>query len=214
MVVALELSGALAILSRDPDQLTRLDRDGATIEEVALDFGGTIVHGAFGNDSWYVLAKSGEGNALFRLGEDWALVGYTGLTGRLTVTSDRVLVTQVTRPYTIAALDGIAVGGVASPDLGAVDALVIREDDGRTPLLSMPAVVLGDAGILQVLTDPTSDARVLVRYDGTGTAVQTRMLQAPLGFVGAAVNTNTVTALRKLNREEIIKYRWSWRGVS
>ncbi len=69
-----------------------------------------------------------------------------------------------------------------------------------------------DPGILQVIVDVTSDARVIATYDTDGSILSCRLVEAPLGFVTANAPSRLIAALMTLERSEILLYSWLWRS--
>lgn len=75
--------------------------------------------------------------------------------------------------------------------------------------VSLPVLRFGQ-GYLQVLADPGGDRRLLVSYDRSGRKMETRTLNAALGFLAVAARTRLAVAMRTLNHRELVVYRWAW----
>lgn len=67
-----------------------------------------------------------------------------------------------------------------------------------------------DRGYLQVLADPRSDNRLLIRYDAAGRQVATRSLALPFGVIATTVAQRRLLAVRRTDRTELVVYEWAW----
>lgn len=80
----------------------------------------------------------------------------------------------------------------------------------RDAKLSGLAAVATDSGYLQVLADPRSDRRILVRYSLDGEWRANREIEVPLGFLHSRPDDALLLALRQTDRKEYVVYRWRW----
>ena len=83
------------------------------------------------------------------------------------------------------------------------------DDSTRQRLVALGTLPL-DVGYLQTLADPFTFARVLVTYDGGGSMIRAVVVEAPIGFVASYPTERIVLALRQLEHQEIVAYRWRW----
>ena len=74
----------------------------------------------------------------------------------------------------------------------------------------LPTIAL-DSGFLQVLADPSSDARILVRYDEHGKPERASLLDGALGMMSSLPSARLVVGLRRTDRLEVVVYGWGWR---
>jgi hypothetical protein len=69
---------------------------------------------------------------------------------------------------------------------------------------SLPTVPLDD-GLLQVIANPASDERVMVRYARNGEASKVIVLDGALELLASAPRAK---ALRRTDKLEVVLYRW------
>jgi len=91
---------------------------------------------------------------------------------------------------------------------------VIREGQDSvlaTNLLGLPTFPL-DHGYIQLLTDPTSDLRVLTIYDEEGIRKRAVVINAAIGVLATHPSSRQLLMLRQTNHREIVLYGWRWRN--
>ena len=66
-------------------------------------------------------------------------------------------------------------------------------------------------GVIHVVADVTSDARLLVTYNDGGELESSRIVQAPFGLVAAASSAPVLAVLRTFEASELVFYDWRWR---
>lgn len=76
-------------------------------------------------------------------------------------------------------------------------------------LLSMPTLLVGRR-VIQQLSDPRSDIRVLVSYDESGTRMRVATVNAPIGFLASSTERQELVAMRTSDRSELVVYGWHW----
>lgn len=76
-------------------------------------------------------------------------------------------------------------------------------------LLSMPTLIVGRR-VIQQLSDPRSDIRVLVTYDERGTRIHIATVNAPIGFLASSTERQELVAMRTSDRSELVIYGWHW----
>lgn len=67
-----------------------------------------------------------------------------------------------------------------------------------------------ESGFLQTLADPRTLSRWLVIYARSGAMIRATALDAPIGFIASYPAQGVVLAIRQLEHQEIVLYRWRW----
>lgn len=213
-------AGDVLLLS-DPLQVVAVAADGTSTVVVGTECGGRVVSAAYRHPVWYVLADpedaphrrllaidlgaAGTGTATCRV------VSHPQVSGIVGSTPHGVLLTELLHPFSVTQFTHDGAISTFVPDLPAETPTAPDPDTEHRweGWVSQPALVI-DRGTLQVLSDLRSDARLLIRYDEGGATVARRFVQVPLGLIHADTATRRITGIRRLNRTEIVRYKWTW----
>ena len=120
--------------------------------------------------------------------------------GHLRNRGDSVLIMPTEPPFEVL---------VFSPELDQVRQIGLSSswiDEGGL-WVGLPALSLGTDGILVSLSDLRSDARWLIRVEGSGNVTSERIL-VPMGFQGSYVASREMVAVRDVRGPEVVKYSW------
>jgi hypothetical protein len=99
-----------------------------------------------------------------------------------------------------------------SGDLAPVNVWLGSNEGSVTPhWIAAGLVPLGDH-ILYTVADLRSDRRVLALLDGHGNVVRSSDVSGPFAFAASSTGDSALIALRALNVQELVYYRWKWRG--
>lgn len=69
-----------------------------------------------------------------------------------------------------------------------------------------------DRGFVMVLSDLTSDRRVVALLDSLGATLRVTRVEAPFGLVATTPARHELLALRRLGSAELVRYSWKWEG--
>ncbi len=177
------------------------------------------IHAAVrGLHGWWLLAGSGGSNALYHLrdGEialEEPIIAVEGPYDRffLSATDTDLLMGLREPPHFVWKIDD---GGATKSILKPTPPENAERPDSIPPprWVALNALPVG-SGVLQVVADVTSDARLLVVYNSRGEERSSRVLEAPIGLLAAASDAPAIALLRTFERSEVVLYHWRWRGA-
>ena len=211
-------SGVIEVVDARGNQILTVDSDGSCHVRLRLPHAGTFSTATRNptNGKWGVIASGADGHAVLMLVDrdnstrfhpldpiefreasaihiraggggfvlsridwpfDWTLISIAGQTG------------EKGRPF-------------------ATDFVMTLQDDTASVSrwLALPTHWIGD-GFLQIIADPRSDARALVRYDQRGNTLSTRLIDVSLGLLDFDFASERLLALRRTNGLELVTYR-------
>lgn len=208
-------SGAIEVFIEIPPSLYALARDGDVQRRWDLPHGVLIEDAVRVGTGWIVLYLGGDGRsylAKWTFGTEarliWARESPASGSALLRSSGEHLLVTSPTPPFTVRVLDsdGTEVMRFAPP----LDEAHPGCADGTSLTTSARAIDLGGA-YLQTVHNDQGDCGAVIVYDSVGTPVSVRRrLPVPLTFVGAQRADSSIYALRRLDRLELVHYRWVW----
>lgn len=76
-------------------------------------------------------------------------------------------------------------------------------------VLGLPVRTLGN-GYLQILSDLTSDRRLLVTYRADGSFSRADLVEASMGVLDVNETDKVLLAIRRSDRLELVTYSWQW----
>jgi hypothetical protein len=216
---------AAAFLSNDSVEV--IDAEGPSLLRASLSgscskrplkWEGMISSGVFSGRRWLVLSE-GRPNAtqLVRLEDrpralfDLPHRPRTPLDREasfVTASSGRTMHASMIWPFEWVALD--TAGTVVLESRAITRTTRALVDTTYVDWVGLPVFQL-DSGFLQTLADPRSDKRVLVLYDLDGRVVNRRAMNVAFGILTVSVHQRMLLALRRSDRNELVRYRWDWR---
>jgi hypothetical protein len=127
----------------------------------------------------------------------------------LTPAGDAVLLAGVMAPFEVLELPLAGGPALAYQPVLDQDQAGLIPADHRARWRSLPVVPL-DCGAVQTLTDLTSEARLLVRYDGAGRIARVLPIDSPVGLVLSRPAERELVAMRRAGGLEVVFYQWRW----
>lgn len=208
-------SRGIELLSSESSEIRTLDYSGAALGTVSLDLPGPVRHATHSDGSWYVVAglhPDSTENVILEIRPDRSIerIARTHVQGLLSVGSDRVFLARTSRPHGTEIVAGEDAGHVLRPKEGLIDSLTIATR-GRSPdnWVALPMLDVGRA-FVQSFADLSSDWRVVVVYDRDGSPARSQIYRVPIGLVASDGDRETLLSVLRLNRPEIVRYRWGW----
>jgi len=136
---------------------------------------------------------------------------------------DMLLLAQSdTLPVWVAASEeGFLVNVRSNPFTWAQITAGVRTQLKANPLILAPQSAIGhnwvstgvvdlSQGFLQVIADLSSDRRLLLLFSSEQEPIRSREIRLPFGLLAARPADSTILALRRTDRLELVRYRYSW----
>ncbi|MDT8341852.1 MAG: hypothetical protein RQ751_10095 [Longimicrobiales bacterium] len=219
LAVAQDSAGNLQVLSRDPARILHVAPDGSQAREDLLPVDLHLIHGDFDGRVWFVASSvtGPEG--------PWVLQVLIAERAGLTVedVSDQrftaptifaregtAYVSETRRPHTITVVGAQDAMVRGAPRAGLLDTLSIAAQAGPSDGWNAVRVLPLDTGFLQTIADPTSIWRTVVVYDTSGRPYTNPIFRGAFGFVRSDPEAQRIIAVLRLNRSEVVQYRWRW----
>jgi hypothetical protein len=223
--VAAFLSDTLVeFVTQEPVTKYRLTIKGEMRRRIPIAADMILVSATHGHRGWILLFQESDGDMLLRIdGTETPVYARRELSqapsagaanGWVSTWGMETVVTAMLRPYTAWVYTAQGYRRLTlSPPLQFIDsvrAAIARSD--RDMWVSLPTLRL-DRGYLQTIGNAGSDHRILVLYDELGRVSRRKVLAVPMGFAASIPETKTLIAARRINRVEIVAYRWRWGDV-
>ncbi|MDP2858795.1 MAG: hypothetical protein Q8P50_12570 [Bacillota bacterium] len=220
---ALVRGGAQAeveVLAQEPLALYRLAVDGSIRESTRLRVAGRLARATWSPEGWLLLLeRSEEDPATFALvrclgrdGGELRQIATLEADSYLANAPGLIVLSRISEPYTVHVLHEAGGRQRMEPPVDVLDSLMAAQERGtRDGWAALSTIPIND-GFMQVISDLTSDLRILVLYDALGRFSRARTLDAPLAFLASDLEEETLIAVRRVNQLELVRYTFGRRN--